>query len=281
MWNDVGMNSGGADFLKPVAGQLMKVHVLGEAEGAPAEPKSFFQYFNQDVQRGVVVPRGHKDATIKVRAQHAILVWSFADETVKVWAVGNRVAAALKGIMETYDGSFSTVDLTIKRSGAGLDTVYQVTPKPTEFDASVLEGVEIPDLETLFAENTEEEIENLKNGIVPTREESAGDENASTGEAPAGETDDERELREFKEAQAAKKAKMAGVKPAPTKPAPGKPSADPRITLVKAITAKFMANAKYKTPVARTTLIKSVAKGKTALTQLSVPELQKLSGLIK
>lgn len=282
-WNDVGMNAGGADFMKFESGKTKKVHVLGEAEGAPSEPKSFFQYYNQDVQRGVVVPRGYKDPSIKIRAQHAFLVWSFEDEAVKVWAVGNRVAQSLKGTLEAYEGSFATIDLMVKRNGQGLETTYIITPKPTEFDASVIEGVELPDLETLFAENTPEEIEDLKNGIVPSSDGAAeGAEETPAEESPAEEetpADDSAEDTGGGTATMTRTATKPTATKAPAKPAA--PATDPRIKLVKDITAKFAKSAKYKTPVARTALIKQVSKGKTALTQLSVAELTKLNGLIK
>jgi hypothetical protein len=267
-WKDVGMNAGGADFMKFESGKSVKVHILGEAEGAPAEPKSFFQYYNQDVQRGIVVPAGYKDPSIKIRAQHAFLVYSYDDQAIKVWAVGNRVAQSLKGTMEAYDGSFESVDLVVKRSGQGLDTTYVITPKPTEFDAANIEGLELPDLEALFAEGTAEDIENLKNGIVPTSGEPEAAAETAGGEEAGGEEEGG--------------GATTATRTAPPKAAPkAAPAADPRIKLVKDITAKFAKSPKYKTPAARTALIKQVSKGKVALTQLSVPELTKLNSLIK
>lgn len=256
-WNDVGMNAGGADFLKIEPGQSVLVHVLSD------EPVSFFQYYNQDVQRGLVVPPGFKDSSIKLRAQHAVLVWSFKDEAVKIWAMGNRLATQVKGIMDTYDGSLSTVDINLKRNGTGKDTTYIPTPKPTTFDQALIDGVELPVLEEVFAPGSEEDIENLKNGIVPQRED---DEVASgSGDESAGES------------AGATTATVTRTAPAKaTAPAKTASPADQRLALVKQVTQLFATNAKYKTPAARLTLIKSIAKGKTTLSQLSVPELQTL-----
>jgi hypothetical protein len=302
-WNDVGMSAGGKDIMKWKPQEKVVLHVISE------EPKSFYQFFNQTIQRGVVLPDGFKDPEIKARAQHAFVVWSYRDEAPKIWILGNRVAAQLKGIFDSYDGTLDGIDLTVTRNGDGKETTYILVPKPSKFDQAKLEGVELPDLEVSFAANTEEEIENLKNGIAPGGDEEGGVPPADDGDgaAPAEEPpaeeettpaegtapedaspaeepeDEEAQLAAQLAALKAKKAaaaKVAAGKPAPGKPAVGKPAAtvgDPRIALVKTITHKFATNAKFKTPAARMAAIKGVAKGKTTLSQLSVQELQALS----
>lgn len=301
MWGDVGMSAGGGGHMKLENGESVKLHVLGEAEGAPAEPKSYFQYFNNAVQRGVVLPEGFKDSSIKAAAKHSVLVWSFKDEAVRIWSMGNTVAAQLKGVMEGYDNGLADCDITLKRVGADKKTKYILTPKnPSVFDASVLEGVELPDLETIFAANTEEEVEGLKDGIVPDNDgtaDAASDEETVAAEAQAaadaeaaGEEvapeDDEDEAAKLEAQLAALKAKKT-AKAAPPKVAPKaaapKPQAagDPRMALVKAITHSFATNAKYKTPAARIAVIKAVTKTKTTLSACTLPELQTLSKKIK
>lgn len=307
MWGDVGMSAGGGGHLKLESGETVSIHVLGEAEGAPSEPKSYFSYFNQAVQRGVVLPDGFKDSSIRVAAKHSILVWSYKDEAVRIWSMGNTVAAQLKGVMEAYDGSLADVDIVLKRIGNDKKTKYLLTPRqPSKFDASVLEGVELPDLEVVFAANSEDEIEGLKNGVVPdgdggTPAEASAEETAAAeaqaiadAEAEAGattdETGEEDEAAALEAKLAALKAKKAGAKPAPAKTAPPKTAAKPapakaaggdaRLALIKSITHAFATNAKYKTPAARIAFIKQVTK-KLTLSVCTLPELQTLKAKIK
>ncbi len=308
-WNEVGMSAGGGGHLKLENGESVKIHVLGEAEGAAAEPKSYFSYFNNAVQRGVVLPEGFKDSSLRASAKHSVLVWSFKEEAVRIWSMGNTVAAQLKGIMEGYDGSLADCDITLKRVGADKKTKYILTPKnPSVFDASVLDGVELPDLEVVFAANTEDEIEGLKNGIVPdgdggtpadaNAEETAAAEAAAVAEAEAegvaaeetpaddaGEVDEAAELQAKLDALKAKKAaatKPAAAKAAPKAAAPKASAAgDPRLALVKLITHAFATNAKYKTPAARIAIIKQVTKSKTTLSSCTLPELTLLKSKIK
>jgi hypothetical protein len=311
-WNDVGMGAGGKSILKLENREKRKVHVIGEEAGGPAEPKSFFQYFNQKVQRGCVVGDDYTGQVDK-RAQHALLVWDYTDESVKIWLMGNQLAAQVKGLFDSYENTLAGIDILITRVGEGKKTKYVLAPQvPSKFDAGVLEGVDLPDLDEKFAPASEEEIEQLKQGIVADSddagdagaEEAAGTEEAAGEEAPAeeagaeasddttedagaGEVDEEAELE--RQLAAAKAKKLAAAKAGagkggtatatkPTTAAPGKPATgDPRIALVKSITHKFATNAKYKTPAARMTAIKGVAKGKTTLSQLSVAELTLLS----
>lgn len=296
-WNDVGMSAGGKDFLKLADREKVLIHVLGEEVGGPAEPKSFFQFFNQTVQRGIVVPDTYTGAVDK-RAQHAFIVWSYRDESPKIWAMGNKLAAQIKGLLDSYDGSLATVDILVTRQGSGKQTSYILAPKPTKFEDALVDGVTLPDLDVAFADGTDEDIENLKQGIVPEGaaepvEAEAGAEGGDGSAEDAGtgaeggaaedETDEQREFREFKEAQAAKKASAAGKGGTATKAAPAKGAVagDPRIALVKFITHAFANSPKYKTPTARMAAIKGVAKGKTTLSQLSVAELTILKGKIK
>lgn len=293
-WNDVGMSAGGKDYLKLTDKEKVKLHIIGESLGGPAEPKSFYQFFNQTVNRGAVIGDDYTGQVDK-RAQHAFVVWSFRDNAFKIWAMGNKLAAQIKGLMEAYDGSLDTVDIILQRSGTGKTTTYIPTAVPTKFDDSMIEGQTIPDLEIVLAPGSEEEIENLKNGIVTDSDDApAEDVDAdATTETAAEETEAEAVAEEPEDEEAAlvaqmaalkaKKAAAAGKGGTATKAAPAKGVSvgDPRLQLVKQITHAFAANAKYKTPTARMAAIKSIAKGKTTLSQLSVAELTILKGKIK
>lgn len=291
-WQDVGRSAGSKDFLKLADREKVTVHVLGEEVGGPAEPKSFFQYFNTTVQRGIVVPDSY-EGTVEKRMQHAFIVWSYRDEAAKLWVMGNKLAAQVKGLLESYDGSLATVDIIITRQGAGKSTTYVLAPKqPTKFDDALLENVVLPDLEVVFAEGTAEDIDNLKQGIVPegaaepTEVEATAEVQPEAVEEPAAEAepeDEEAALEAKMAALKAKKAATAGKTATVTKAAPAKgvQTGDPRIQLVKQITQAFATSAKYKTPTARMTAIKAIARGKTTLSQLSVAELTILKGKIK
>lgn len=306
-WQDVGKNAGGKDFLKIADREKVVIHVLGENVGGPAEPKSFYQYFNQTLNRGIVVPDSYT-GQVERRMQHAFLIWSFRDGAPRVWAMGNNLAAQIKGLYDAYDGSLESVDITVTRQGTGKTTKYILAPKPTQFDASVLEGVTLPDLDATFAEGTEQDIENLKNGIAPDENNDAPADNgqqaeppaeeppaedAPTGDAPAD--DDEAALQAQlaaiqakKKAAAANNGKSTGTTATLEKPKAGTQTktgaaavGDPRIALVRQITHAFATNAKYKTATARVNAIKTVAKGKTTLSQLTIAELTTLKGKIK
>lgn len=270
-WKDVGMNSGGRDFLKITDGERVKLHVISE------EPHSFFSFFNQDLQRGVTLPAGFKDSEIKPRAQHALLVWSYRDEGVKIWVMGNKLAGQLDGIRESYGGSLAEIDIVVTRKGSSKATVYIPVPKPTEFSAELIEGVELPDLEERLKPNTEEEIESFKAGVLP--DSMMGDGAGETAATSSSDTEEDAE-EVTGGAKTAVATKAAG-KTATTTGKPAVTGGDPKLALIKKVTHFFATSPKYKTPASRMAFIKSVAKGKTTLSQLSATELTLLANKLK
>lgn len=157
-WKDI--NEGGTNNtnLTLQAGESATVHIIGE-------PKSFWEHFFPSIQKSAICP--HKgcaacnEETTKARLRHAFVVYDLGDDTVKVWAVSNTVALTVKNIWESYGGDLSEVDLDIKRTGTGLNTKYAVVPKKTKYNDTLIEGVELPNLDTIFTPATDEEIQSL------------------------------------------------------------------------------------------------------------------------
>jgi hypothetical protein len=272
-WNDVG-RSGGTDFLKLDPGAKVKVHILSE------EPHSTWGIFNQAIQRGARVSEGFSQPGVDTKIKHAFVIWNLDAGQVQVWEVSNTTAAGIKNIHEQYGGSLADVDLMVTRVGSGLKTKYPIVPVPTKFDASCIEGVELPDLAALLKEDDEETINSIIAGIVPDGGASgeATGEAASAEETPTDETPSEE--------QAPVPAKPAPAKPAPAKPAPVKPAAaqtaDPaRAGLAVQVLAIFKAKPKYKDVKAREAAVKMVNKTKISFSQLNTEELKKLLVILK
>lgn len=107
------------------------------------------------------------------------------EEEPKVLPIGVSI---LKGLLETIcDPDYGDItdfsegrDMTIKKSGKGLNTEYSVLPKPKssiaseEFTKEELEE-KIPDLMSLFVEKSPEELEAILNGEDEEKEEDEDD----------------------------------------------------------------------------------------------------------
>ena len=134
-WSDAQGKSGGAPqnsshmSIKP--NQTVKIHVLlNEGE----EPRSYWTHFIRCADgrsRSVICPGrdvcpGCIKGTVKSRKRHAVNVWSYDDNAVKILETGNSVMQQMKLIYDQF-GSLNEVDLAIRRTGSGLDTAYTVT----------------------------------------------------------------------------------------------------------------------------------------------------------
>lgn len=278
-WEDVGQGGGG-DFLKIEPGSKVRLHVLSE------EPHSYWQYFNDKIQRGVVVPDGYDAGNEKLRRQHALAIFNMDAKEAKVWLMGNRVAGEIKNIFDNYQG-LSTIDLIVSRTGTGKSTKYAVVPVPTKFQDSWLEGLTIPEPTEIKALQPAEDdvIQALMAGQDPSADfqEPAAEETAQA-ETPAEETAaPEESFEEAAEEPAPKAVVKPQAKPA-VKPIAAKPAAtggDPRAPYIRAITHKLMTTPKFKDPKVRIALIKRISKAKSAVSQLSLDELKKLQPLVK
>ena len=126
------------------------------------------------MQRSLICPhRGcpacNNDET-KARLRHSFVVYDLGDKAIKTWTVSNTVALSVKNIWESYDGDLSSVDLEIKRTGTGLNTKYAVVPVKTKYEDSMIEGEDLPDLESIFTPATEEEIKSMLESEVGDEE---------------------------------------------------------------------------------------------------------------
>lgn len=157
-WNDINEGGTSSNILSLQAGEKATVHIIGE-------PKSYWEHFFPNMQRSLICPhRGcpacNNDET-KARLRHSFVVYDLGDKAIKTWTVSNTVALSVKNIWESYDGDLSSVDLEIKRTGTGLSTKYAVVPVKTKYEDSMIEGEDLPDLESIFTPATEEEIKSM------------------------------------------------------------------------------------------------------------------------
>ena len=157
-WKDINEGGTSGNILSLQAGEKATIHVIGE-------PKSYWEHFFPSMQRSLICPhRGcpacNNDET-KARLRHSFIVYDLGDKSIKTWTVSNTVALSIKNIWESYNGDLSGVDLEIKRTGTGLSTKYAVVPVKTKYDDSMIEGEDLPDLDSIFTPATEEEIKSM------------------------------------------------------------------------------------------------------------------------
>ncbi len=289
-WDDVKPGGAGGNFLKIAAGQKVLLHVFSE------EPYSFKQAFFNDVQRGAILD----DETVKlvdkklVRAQHALWVRDFSDNSDKVWMMSNATAEQVKNIFETY-GTLAEIDLVVARMGSGLQTKYQIVPKQTKFQDDV---PALEDLSLVLVAETAENVERLLRGEDPNVDfdpnaleaaapTEAAEEDATDTAAPepaADSVDDWLNETPAKPAPvarpAARPAPAPAKKPAPAPAARPQAGASPNGTDRAVLIKRVMALPKLKDAKFRAMVSNKVAKGKT-LSQYSVAELQKVLQLAK
>ena len=150
---------GGGSHLYIKANQTVKVHVLlkqGE------EPISFWTHFFRTTSgknTNVICPG--KDicpicqaGTIKGRRRHAVNVWEYENNKVRILEGGNTIFQQIKLIYDQFQG-LDGIDLLIKRIGSTRDdTVYTVSAiqmankfdwtGKTQFDLDILKSPDSP-----------------------------------------------------------------------------------------------------------------------------------------
>lgn len=124
----------GGNYFKPLDGKN-KVRIMGDAIVG-------FVYWS-DANRPVRTethPGQPADARIsdrdgkpdKPKYFWAMTVWDYADSQIKLWECTQRgIQEAIEALVEDEDwGHPSGFDLTVTRTGQGLETKYQVVPSP-------------------------------------------------------------------------------------------------------------------------------------------------------
>lgn len=168
-WSDVDKQTGGmSEDICAIASNTTKlVHVLLPDN---EEPVSYWTHFIPNKKAGgskgkVVICPGRDtcpacaNGTYRTSRKHAINVWDYEEKGVKILEQGNSVFQALKQIKEQI-GTLTTVDISIKKMGKGLETTYSVIPIPPmtgKFDMNQVHGV-FP-IENLRMPNTPQEIQ--------------------------------------------------------------------------------------------------------------------------
>lgn len=237
-WKDINENGGTGGILSLQAGESALVHIIGE-------PKSFWEHFFQAMQRSLICPhRGcpacNNDKT-KARLRHAFIVYDLNEKQVKTWAVSNTVALAVKNVWESYGGDLSEVDLKIKRTGTGLSTKYSVVPVKTSYDEAMVAGVDLPDLDSIFAPATEEEIKAMLEDELAERGEEPEEESPKSKPAAKKGTAKKAVKAEAVEEDAESEEEPAAkpeAKPE-TKAAPAPASGADRMTVLRRCLPKF------------------------------------------
>ncbi len=256
-WDDVG-RGGSGNFLKVDAGKTVRVHLLSDMTDGPF---SFASVFNKELQQGVRVPEDFKQDGVKVRWQHGVVVYSFADGEVKVWIMSNTTAKKFKNVFDSYSGDLSTVDLNVSRIGTGLDTDYGVVPVPTKYAEEAAE-MDQPVLDEVFAVEDDARIQEVcgggSGGVEPVDPEAAAEPPVEE-EAPPPPV-------------ARPAARPAAPKAAAVAPTNG---AAAKTELLKKCIHAFATKPKYKDPKVKGALLKRVT-GKVILSTCSVDELKKL-----
>jgi hypothetical protein len=147
-WGDVqGKSSGASDHITITPNTTKLVHILMDAN---EEPVSFWTHYipgaDQSKGRVVICPGKNvcpacKIGTYRTSRRHAINVWDYDSNSVKILEQGNTVMQQLKTILDQF-GSFNDIDISIRRIGEKTQTQYILVPIPRQqkFDDSVASG---------------------------------------------------------------------------------------------------------------------------------------------
>jgi hypothetical protein len=291
-WGDVSEGGGsGASFLKVEAGQSAVVHVLGGEKG----PKVFHSVYFAAINRGVIVdpnanPLAGLEDGYETRKRYAFSVVDMSDGQVKAFACGSQVANQIKGIYTEY-GNLDEVDLKITRIGTGLKTKYQIIPVKKKFTEEMLEGVEIPDLDEVFAITADEAIEKMMRGedpkgdFDPEKLDKAPAPKAGKKTAPPAEEEEPAPAEAEEETPPAAEEEDPPAAEEEETPAPKKTTAVPpakapdnsRAALLQAIKSNFSKLKRYANPKQQLVDIQHFGgKDKSALSQLETAILQKM-----
>lgn len=156
-WNHVKKYKygGNSDFLELQDGQKALIHFLDD------EPATHFQIYDRDTNKKANVPEDYPVPDgIRKRVRHAFRVYNLDEKKIQLLVVSNETAEKLHEVLETYKGSFASIDINFSRKGAKFnDTEYHPTPLPTAFDPAMVEGVQMPDPDRIFADSDETAIQ--------------------------------------------------------------------------------------------------------------------------
>lgn len=277
-WNDIQENNAGsgAKFLKIKGGGTAVVHIIDD------EPHSFKSVYFNALRKGAVVDpdnnpmQGVKGFDLKTR--HAINVYDYADNTIKVLAGSNEMFNTLKAIHSEW-GGFSDIDLKISRSGDGLDTKYTIVPTAKcRWNEAMMDGQVVFDLNEVFAPTPEATIKKYMQGVDPSGEFNAEELEAAALAEAGGVIEDDGAEPVIEDEPIEEEAPAPKPKPAPTKlPPPAKPAALNRNELIMKINHLVKSKLRYKKQGVWLLDVQKIGgKDKKSMSQLGVEDLAKL-----
>ena len=169
-WNDVaGKSDKDGIHLSIKPNQTIKVHILLEQGEEPVSYWSHFIRSPQGKNRSVICPGRDvcpacANGNIKTKRQHAMNVWDYESNSVKILEQGNSIMQQIKMVYDQY-GSLDIVDISIKRIGEGLSTQYLVMPLPltAPFSEDVSGKFDIKKIKTA---DSIEKIRGLLDGVL-------------------------------------------------------------------------------------------------------------------
>lgn len=293
-WGDVKKRQGGsgAAYLTIKDGEAKKIHIIDD------EPHSFYSVFFNAIKKSANVdPDNNPCKGVKgfdTRIRHAINVYDYDDQKIKVLIGSNEMFNQFKAIHEEW-GGFAEVDLKISREGTGFDTKYQVVPAAKcQWDDTLIEGQDLFDLPTLLAPTPLETVEKYMEGVDPGEDfdpaklegETVADEpadeidgNADAVAALEGADEDiaaEEEVAPPSRKTVAKPAAKPAAKPVAKAAAPAaKPMS--RNELIMKLNALVKTKARYKNPANwKADVQRFGGKDKSSMSQLGVEDLTAL-----
>ena len=122
--------SDGGLYLKIQDGESVKIRIA-------SEPALFTQEFNNDGET-------------TVSTKFAWTVWNRNEKKAQVYSGGKSVYNQIADLVEEW-GEPTTFDITVKRTGAMLETRYSVTPAPKSVDLTIDEQKDCNSIDLLKA----------------------------------------------------------------------------------------------------------------------------------
>jgi hypothetical protein len=290
-WDDVKKSSGnGGGYLVIKDGDVKKVHIIDE------EPKSFHSVFFKAIMKSAQIdPDNNPLKGIKgfdLRQRHAINVYDYDDQKVKILVGSNEMFSDIKAIKEEW-GGFDSVDLKVARTGSGFDTKYSIVPTAKcMWNPAMIKMETLFDLETLLAPTDEETIQSYVEGVVPDakpEKRTFKEHMAEQEEEAEGDTVTDEDLKQFEEfipeqiedaPEPMKKPNPTVAKPAPKPPvkaAPAASSSNDRSALITKINSLIKTKLRYKKPGPWAADLQRIGgKGKQSMSQLDIDALSRL-----
>lgn len=153
------VSSGGA-YLKLKEGDKFRLRILG-----PSPFLAGFEWWTQANRPCHSLEHPGRPADIRtdrdgkpdrVRAFWAMIVWNFDEERVQIWSITQ--ATIRDRLLELFEdqedwGAPTEYDITVSRTGSGLDTEYSVVPgKPRDIPADAIQGWRAINVEALLGD---------------------------------------------------------------------------------------------------------------------------------